>query len=211
MSYLIHLHWMSMRSPNTMTERSCLHAHRSFPYRTSPWYSTCEPVCATNFPRSTSHRYVVICKGMNHNNQDSTWPQINSTTRGDLQIVPTNTHITVVHDFVKTARITFQDFYQEPRIIVQAFTVPDDHYSVESGKDLLRFTHEGYPLVEKCSSLWYEILLLTLLLGESVWNFFTKTASTMVLFVHASLWHWAGPPECHVPHTHQPAPYSCPW
>ncbi|KAF8554060.1 hypothetical protein OG21DRAFT_1509378 [Imleria badia] len=35
------------------------------------------------------------------------------------------------------------DFLQEPYIVVQAFTVPDSQHPVESGKGLLRLSHEG--------------------------------------------------------------------
>ncbi|KAF8121107.1 hypothetical protein EV363DRAFT_1589108 [Boletus edulis] len=54
----------------------------------------------------------------------------------DVQIVPTNTHIIVYHDYYE--RFSHRDS------VIQVFTLPDDQRPAENGKRVLRLTHEGF-------------------------------------------------------------------
>ncbi|KAF8126277.1 hypothetical protein EV363DRAFT_1174348 [Boletus edulis] len=56
---------------------------------------------------------------------------------GYTQIVPTNTHVIVFHDFCR------QWPSRDIDTLVQAFVVPDDPRPAEIGKNVLRLTHEG--------------------------------------------------------------------
>ncbi|KAG6377958.1 hypothetical protein JVT61DRAFT_14752 [Boletus reticuloceps] len=53
----------------------------------------------------------------------------------DVQIVPTNTHIIVYHDYYR--------LFSDRDSVIQVFTLPDDQCPAENGKRVLRLTHEG--------------------------------------------------------------------
>ena len=123
-----------------MMVKSHLHKKGSLQYKANSWCSTNELVHSTAFPSPALHWYVRAFMSVMQNVSSANEPPKDHTGSGvsaesQIDIVLTNTHV-----------FTFRDAHPEwsySRVLVQAFTVPDDAHPVENGSHVLRLSHEG--------------------------------------------------------------------